>query len=358
MSTFTAVISAALLRHYEVPGRDSPAGSATPPLRAVERVEWFDTHCCIAYFARENNTGREWIMKRIGIVGLGDMGIGLSRNLLKAGFDLTGFDLREERRQLLTEAGGTAVHSLNEVGRNSDAVFIMVLNGQQALDVVAGPGGLKESMSAGATIIVSATIEPQEVRAVEVALDGSGIELIDTPVSGGKSGAENGTLTMMAAAKKDVLDAHREVLQAVGKDIFHVGEQIGMGQTVKASLQALIGSTFTAIFESLVLGSKAGIPGKVLYEVFTSSGVRSPLLEGCAKLIMDRAFKDTGSHIGTMYKDLGITMNMARENGVAMFTTSAAQELFQSGISMFPDEDNWSIVKLLEQIAGTEVTWE
>ena len=86
--------------------------------------------------------------------------------------------------------------------------------------------------------------------------------------------------------------------------------------------------------------------------------MRSPLLEGCAKLIMDREFKDTGSHIGTMYKDLGITMNMAKQNGVAMFTTSSAHELFQSGISLFPDEDNWSIVKLLEQIAGTEVTWD
>ena len=206
--------------------------------------------------------------------------------------------------------------------------------------------------------IISATIEPSEVREVAKILQGSGIELIDTPVSGGKSGAEDGTLTMMAAAKKEVFDAQQDVLKAVGEDIFHVGEEIGMGQTVKASLQALIGSTFTAIFESLVLGSKAGIPGKVLYEVFTSSGVRSPLLEGCAKRIMDRDFKDTGSHIGTMYKDLGITMSMAKENGVAMFTTSSAHELFQAGISLFPEEDNWSIVKLLEQIANTQVTWD
>jgi 3-hydroxyisobutyrate dehydrogenase-like beta-hydroxyacid dehydrogenase len=72
---------------------------------------------------------------------------------------------------------------------------------------------------------------------------------------------------------------------------------------------------------------------------------------------MERKFKDTGSHIATMYKDLGITMNMAKETGAAMFATAAAYELFRSGISLFPDEDNWSIVKLLEQIAGTEVTW-
>ncbi len=72
---------------------------------------------------------------------------------------------------------------------------------------------------------------------------------------------------------------------------------------------------------------------------------------------MDRKFKGTGSQITTMYKDLGITMGLARENGAAMFTTSAAYELFQAGISRFPDEDNWSIVKMLEEIAGTEVKW-
>ena len=297
-------------------------------------------------------------MKRVGIVGLGDMGIGLSRNLIKAGFSLTGFDLRDERLQMLTEAGGTAAKSLTEVADNSDSVFVMVLNGNQAKQVVGGEGGLKSSLKPGSTVIISATIEPSEVREIETMLAGTGIEMIDTPVSGGKSGAEAGSLAMMAAAKKEVFEANKEVLDAVGGNIFHVGEEIGMGQTVKASLQALIGSTFTAIFESLVLGAKAGIPGKVLYEVFTASGVRSPLLEGCAKLIMDREFKDTGSHIGTMYKDLGITMNMAKKNGVAMFTTSSAHELFQSGISLFPEEDNWSIVKLLEQIAGTEVTWE
>jgi len=187
-------------------------------------------------------------------------------------------------------------------------------------------------------------------------LSEKGINLVDSPVSGGKSGADNGTLTMMVAAKKEVFDDCAEVLEAVGQNIFHVGEEIGMGQTVKASLQALIGASFTAIFESLVLGTKAGVKPETLYEVFASSGVSSPLFKNCAKLIMERRFIGTGSHIGTMYKDLGISMNMAKENGVAMFTASAAYELFRAGMSLYPEEDNWAIVKLLEQIAGTEVT--
>lgn len=294
-------------------------------------------------------------MKKVGIIGLGDMGIGLAKNLLENGFELTGFDLRPERLAMLEKLGGKVAANCQDIARNSDTVFVMVLNGRQVHDVVLGDSGLLAELKTGSTIIISATINPSEVKALIEPAAEKGINLIDTPVSGGKPGADNGSLTLMTSAKKAVFDDNRDILEAIGKNIFHVGEEIGMGQTVKASLQALIGSTFTAIFESLVLGVKAGVPAETLYEVFGSSGVSSPLFKNCARLIIDREFKDTGSHIGTMYKDLGISMNMAKENGVAMFTTAAAFELFRSGMSLFPDEDNWCIVKLLEQIAGTEV---
>jgi len=296
-------------------------------------------------------------MKNVGIVGLGDMGLGMAKNILAGGFPLSGFDLRDGRLAELAKAGGTPASSARQVGEASNVAFVMVLNGDQVKQAVLGPDGLLDGMSPGDTIIVSATINPVEVRELVGPLAEKGVALVDSPVSGGKSGAEDGALTLMTAAKADVLEDNRAVLESVSKVVFHVGEEIGQGQTVKAALQALIGTTFAAIFESLVLGSAAGVKGQILYEVFSSSGVSSPLFKGCAKLIMERKFKDTGSQITTMYKDLGITMNMARQTGAAMFTTSAAYELFQSGISMFPDEDNWSVVKLLEQIADTEVTW-
>lgn len=294
-------------------------------------------------------------MKRIGFVGLGDMGIGLTSNLLKNKFEVTGFDVRDERVKELVELGGRPAANCREVAENSDVVFVMVLNGLQVKEVILGKNGLLEGLKPGATIIVTATINPSEVKELVEPLSEKKINLIDSPVSGGKSGADNGTLTMMTAAKKEVFDDCKPILDAVGQNIFHVGEEIGLGQTVKASLQALIGASFTAIFESLVLGVKSGVKAETLYDVFGSSGVSSPLFKNCAKLIMERKFKGTGSHIGTMYKDLGISMNMAKENGVAMFTASAAYELFRSGMSLFPEDDNWAIVKLLEQIAGAEV---
>jgi len=294
-------------------------------------------------------------VKRIGVVGLGNMGIGLAKNLAKAGFPLSGFDLREERQKMLSELGGTPVASVSAVGENSDCVFVMVMNGTQVQSVVMGEGGLLETMHPGSCIIVTATINPSEIRVLVEPTAKKGIELIDSPVSGGKSGAEGGTLAMMAAAKPEVLEEHRGVLEAVGQNIFHVGESIGQGQVVKAALQALIGASFTAIFEALVLGTKAGADPEVLYNVFCASGVGSGLLKGCGALILDRKFEDTGSHIATMYKDLGITMALARESGCAMFTAASAYELFQTGMSLYPEGDNWAIVKFLEQIAGTEV---
>ncbi|OVE79535.1 dehydrogenase [bacterium I07] len=294
-------------------------------------------------------------MKKIGFIGLGDMGIGMAKNLLRNDFELSGYDVREDRMKAFEKLGGNPAANCRMVAETSDAVFVMVLNGQQVKDVILGNLCLMEGLRRGATIIITATIHPSEIKQLVIPLKEKGINLIDSPVSGGKSGAENGTLTMMVAAKKKIFDDCKSVLEAVGQNIFHVGEDIGNGQTVKASLQALIGATFTAIFESLVLGVKSGIKAETLYEVFGSSGVSSPLFKNCAKLIMKREFVGTGSHIGTMYKDLGISMNMAKENGVAMFTASAAHELFRAGMSLFPDEDNWSIIKLLEQIAGVEV---
>ena len=294
-------------------------------------------------------------MKRIGIIGLGDMGIGMAANIIKNDFELCGFDLQKERLNSLKQLGGLPLNQYSEIAENSDVVFIMVLNGQQVHDIVLSDTGLINHLKPGSTIIVTATINPSEVKDLEIPLQKKGIKLIDSPVAGGKSGADNGTLTLMTAAKKADFNECKIILEAVGENIFHVSEEIGIGQTVKASLQAFIGASFTAIFESLVLGVKAGVKAETLYEVFGASGVSSPLFRNCARLIIDRKFKGTGSHIGTMYKDLGISMNMAKENGVAMFTASAAYELFRSGISLFPDEDNWAIVKLLEQIAGTEV---
>jgi len=294
-------------------------------------------------------------MKKVGVIGLGDMGSGLAKNSLKAGFPVSGFDLSEHCLASFREGGGSPRTSAREVGENSDAVFVMVLNGNQAKSAIFGDEGLVKGMKPGGVIILSATIKPSEAREIGEALEGTGLDMIDTPVSGGFDGAQNGTLMMMAAAPKAVFDAHQDVMNAVGGKIIHVGEEPGMGQTIKACLQGLIGSIFTATFEAAVLGAKSGIDGKILLEVFSSSGASNSVTNNALEKIIDRAFVDTGSHIATMYKDLTITMDHARDMGVPLFTAGAAMQLFQAGKTRYPDEDNWTVTKILEEIVGVEV---
>ncbi len=294
-------------------------------------------------------------MERVGVIGLGNMGIGMAKNLVKKGFKLSVYDIREEPLREMTGLGAGIAASPQQVGEQSEVVFIMVLAGAQVKELVLGKQGLMEGIKPGATVICTATIMRSIMIEVAAALEEKGIDVIDCPVSGGQPGAAAGTLTMMAAAKKEVFLRCQNVLQAVGKNIYHVGEEIGMGQTMKGALTALTGSCYGGIFEALVLGTKAGVKPEILYSVIETSMVGNALFRDTAMHIMNRHFEGAGACIQTMYKDLGITLSMARDSGVPMFTTSTAYQLFQSGMSLRPHEDNWTIIKILEEIAGTEV---
>lgn len=294
-------------------------------------------------------------MKRTGVIGLGDMGSGLASNLLKAGFATAGLDLSEARMAAFTTMGGTAAGSAAEVGANADAVFVMVMNGDQAKAVILGPDGLVSHMPQGGAVILTATIRPAEAREIGEAMAGSGIHLVDSPVSGGFAGAQGGTLTMMAAAEPAVLDEFAPVMQAVSKTIHRVGTRPGEGQTVKACLQSLIGSIFSATFEAAALAAKAGVPGEVLFNVFSTSGAGCGVANTALENIIDRKFEGTGSHIGTMHKDLTIALDMARELGVPLHTASTAMQLFQAGKTKYPKGDNWVVTRVIEEIVGAEL---
>ena len=292
---------------------------------------------------------------RVGIVGLGDMGSGLAKNLIEHGFETAGFDLSGPRMEEFTKMGGKGASSAAEVGSGAKAVFVMVLNGNQANAVVFGEDGLASAMSPGSTILMTATIKPVEVREIASKLESTGIRLIDTPVSGGYSGAQDGSLTLMTAAANDVLEDNREILEAVSGTLHHVGTEAGMGQTVKACLQSLIGSIFTASFEATVLAAKAGVDADALYKVFSNSGAGCAVSNTAVKNIIAGEFEDTGSHINTMYKDMTIAMDLARDLGVPMFTAASAMQLFQAGKTKFPNGDNWVVTRLTEEIVGAKL---
>ena len=288
---------------------------------------------------------------RAGVVGLGDMGSGIARNLIGGGFATAGFDLSESRREAFAALGGAAAGSAAEVGAQADAVYVMVMNGDQAKSAIFDDDGLAGSMEGGA-IILSATVKPREAREIGAALEGSGVALIDSPVSGGFPGAQGGTLTMMAAAPDDVLDRYAPVMEAVSSVIHRVGDSPGQGQTVKACLQSLIGSIFSATFEASVLAAKAGVPADRIHQVFSTSAAGAPCMKTALECVIDGKFENTGSGIGTMHKDLTISLDLAEELEVPMHTASAAMQIFHAGKSKYPDADNWACAKVIEEIVG------
>ncbi len=297
----------------------------------------------------------ETAMQRTGVIGLGDMGSGLAKNLLKAGFEVTGHDLIAARMKAFEERGGRPASGAADVGANADAVFVMVMNGDQAKQVILGPDGLVGHMPKGGAVILSATIKPREAREIGAAMEDTGIHLIDTPVSGGFPGAQNGTLTMMAAAPDAVLDDFAPVMQAVSASIHRVGTRPGDGQTVKAILQSLLGAMFSATFEAAALAAKAGVSGQVFYDVVSTSSGGCGITSNALQKIIDRQFKGTGSHINTMHKDLTISMGFAEELGVPMHTAAAAMQIFTAGRTKYPDGDNWICTRVIEEIVGSEL---
>ncbi|MEM1401244.1 MAG: NAD(P)-dependent oxidoreductase [Pseudomonadota bacterium] len=292
---------------------------------------------------------------KCGVVGLGDMGSGLAKNLIAGGFSTSGIDLDPKRLQAFKDMGGTVVANLAEIGAASDAVFVMVMNGDQAKAVILGPEGLAANMSQGGAVILSATIKPSEAKEIGAGLEGSGIHLIDTPVSGGFPGAQSGTLTMMAAAPADVLDTFQPVMEAVSANIHRVGTRPGDGQTVKACLQSLIGAQFAATFEAAALAAKAGVPGQVILDVFSTSSAGCGVVNNALEKIIDRQFEGTGSHINTMHKDLTISMNLGETLGVPLHMAGAAMQIFHAGRTRYPNGDNWTCTRVIEEIVGAEL---
>ncbi len=292
---------------------------------------------------------------RVGVIGLGDMGSGLAKNLIGAGYQTSGFDLSPERMAAFTGMGGVAAASPADVGMASDAVYVMVMNGDQAKSVIFGEDGLTGSMAPGGCILLTATIKPREARAIGEALEGTGLHLIDSPVSGGFPGAQSGTLTMMAAAPGDVLDTFAGVMEAVSANIHRVGTAAGDGQTVKACLQSLIGAQFSATFEAAALAAKAGVPGQVILDVFSTSSAGCGVVNNALEKIIDRQFEGTGSHINTMHKDLTISMNLGEELGVPLHTAAAAMQIFHAGKTKYPNGDNWTCTRIIEDIVGAEL---
>ena len=291
---------------------------------------------------------------KIGFIGLGIMGKPMSKNLLKAGYELTVLDKNKSAEAELVAAGATAAESPKAVAQRNDVIITMLPNSPEVKEVVLGEGGVIEGTAKGSVVIDMSSIAPLVSRKIAGKLAVQGVEMLDAPVSGGEPKAIDGTLSVMVGGKKEVFEKYYPVMKAMAGSVVLTGD-IGAGNITKLANQIIVAINIAAMSEALVLAGKAGVQPDLVYQAIRGGLAGSTVLDAKAPLVMDRRFKP-GFRINLHIKDLANVLETSHELGVPLPLTAAVMEMMQAlKVDGLGDEDHCSLVKHYEKLAHVEV---
>ena len=209
-------------------------------------------------------------MTKVGFIGLGNMGMPMAQNLLKAAYEVTGFDLSAHATELLAANGGTSANSVADACKAAEVVITMLPAGEQVRDVYLGADGVLASVAPATLLIDSSTIDVQTARDVAQAAQDKGLAMVDAPVSGGVTGAEAATLTFMVGGSDDAFERARPVLEKMGKTIVHAGGP-GNGQAAKICNNMILGASMIVVCEAFLLAEKLGLDPQKLFDISSKS---------------------------------------------------------------------------------------
>lgn len=288
---------------------------------------------------------------RVGYIGLGLMGKGIARNLLKAGFPVTVYNRSRPAVDELVAAGAQAAESPRGVAEVSDVVMTNLPDGPDVEQVVLGPRGILEGARPGMIHVDNSTIQPEVAQRVARRLAETGVEALDAPVSGGDVGAREGTLAIMVGGPRSAFDKVLPVLQAMGKTITYVGES-GAGQVAKACNQIMVAAQMVAMAELLLLARKAGVdPARVL-EAIRGGAAQCWTLDVKAPRLL-QGERSPGFKASMMHKDLRIVEETAERYGMVLPATAVNLQLYRSMLEMgMRDLDVSAVIGVLEVLSG------
>ena len=291
----------------------------------------------------------------VGFIGIGSMGAPMCRNLLKAGFPLIVYDLREEAMEELVAQGAQKASSPQHLASRSSTVITCLPASPDVEAAILGPQGVIEGAKPGTVVIDMSSSYPGSTVTICEKLAAAGIRMLDAPVSGGVKGAREGSLTAMVGGDEKTFEECLPIFQAMAKNIYHVGK-IGAGHTLKALNNLCSATTMAITSEVMVLATKLGLdPKKTLDVLNSSSGQSWSSHFKFPTFVLNGAF-NAGFPIVLMSKDLDIATRLGREHQVPMFVGSAVQQLFNCGVSQGRGgECHTAIVKLIEDWAGVKV---
>jgi 2-hydroxy-3-oxopropionate reductase len=295
------------------------------------------------------------IMTKIGFIGLGIMGKPMSKNLIKAGYQLIVSDFNKDAVRELESLGAEVAATPKEIAEKSDIVITMLPNSPNVKQVALGENGLIEGAHEGLVYIDMSSIAPAASQEVYKVLVEKGVDMLDAPVSGGEPKAIDGTISVMVGGKKEVFEKVKSVLEAMAGSVVLVGE-IGAGNVTKLANQVIVALNIAAVSEAFVLSQKAGVNPEAVFEAIRGGLAGSTVLEAKAPMMLDRNF-NPGFRINLHIKDLSNAMEAGHEVGAPLPLTAAVLEMMY-GLKVDGHEfdDHSSLLKYYEKLANTEVS--
>ena len=291
---------------------------------------------------------------KIGFVGLGAMGGGMAANLVKAGHALVVHDLDKAKVDRLVALGAVAGTSPAEIAAQTATTITMVETTAQTEEVILGPKGIIQSASQGHVVVMMSTIDPIAAKRMHDALAAKGIAMLDAPVSGGSARADAGDLSIIAGGDAALVESLKPMFGAMGKNVFHMGG-IGQGLAMKLVNNMLIQVNTVAIAEAVVMGAKAGLDPKQMYDVLKVSTGASFALDFRMPRILSGDFKPGGT-VDISYKDQELETAFAKALGVPLLLANISQQVYQMARAAGQSkEDGASVVKVYERMAGVKL---
>ena len=293
-------------------------------------------------------------MRKVGFIGLGIMGKPMVRNLLKAGIEVTAYDINPAAVAEMVEAGAKSASTPKDAAKGQDVVITMVPNGKIVESLLTGDNGILAGVDAGTVIADMSSVTPtQSKHFAELAAE-KNCPFLDSPVSGGEPGAVEGRLAFMIGGDEKVVEQIRDVFDAMGKSAIVIGPN-GAGSVTKLANQVMVNLNIAAVSEALILAQKAGADPKKVFEATRGGLAASQILTDKAPKMFNRDFKPGGT-LAINLKDITNVMDTAKEFDVPLVMTSVLHQIMLSlKISGNLMDDHSGIVKFYEKISGVEV---
>jgi 3-hydroxyisobutyrate dehydrogenase-like beta-hydroxyacid dehydrogenase len=289
--------------------------------------------------------------QQIGFIGLGRMGSPMALNVIRAGYPLTVHNRTKEKTGPLAEAGATVVSSPAEVARAAEVVITMLSDSDALRTVVLGSDGVLKGLQPDSVLIDMSTVDPGTSRHVAKAVQTQDAHMLDAPVSGSTGLAEQGTLSIMVGGDETIHQRVRDILLAMGSRTTHVGPN-GAAAAMKLAVNIVIGVTMQVLAESIVLAEKAGVTPAIAVDVLSNSAIASPFLKYKASQLLEPLGPATFT-AALMQKDLTLALEMAREVGVPLPTTAAANEVITMARGLgLGDHDFAAVMNVIKQLSA------